>query len=143
MEEPSKYADILDHPRHISSRRAPMSMVDRAAQFAPFAALTGFEGVIAETGRLTQEETELTDAQIQQLDAKLQLLRDRLEARPTVEVCWFVPDGCKQGGAYVTARGQVLRMDLYRRKLLLAPDKWIPMDTICGLEGEVFSNMEL
>jgi len=143
MEEPSKYADILDHPRHISSRRAPMSMVDRAAQFAPFAALTGFEGVIAETGRQTQARLELTDTQIQQLDEKLQWLRDRMEESPQVAVCWFVPDRCKEGGVYVTARGRLLRMDLYHRKLLLSPDIWIPIDDIYDLTGEIFEHLEL
>ena len=120
-----------------------MSMVDRAAQFAPFAALTGFEGVIAETGRQTQARLELTDTQIQQLDEKLQWLRDRMEESPQVAVCWFVPDRCKEGGVYVTARGRLLRMDLYHRKLLLSPDIWIPIDDIYDLTGEIFEHLEL
>lgn len=141
METSPKYADIMDMPRHISSRHPPMSMLDRAAQFAPFAALTGLEGVIDETGRLTQGAVELTEAEQLLLDEKLQRIRERLQDRPEITVTWFQPDARKQGGAYVTARGHVQKLDLYRRTLLIA-DRWIPIDAIYTIEGEIFGEME-
>ena len=130
MKPTDKYGDMMDLPRHISTRRAPMSRGDRAAQFAPFAALTGFDGVITETGRLTDDPAELTEGEIAMLDGVLRRLSDRLEEKPQAVVEYFLPDGRKKGGAYVRAAGVVKKIDLYYRELCMEDGTRIPIDRI-------------
>ncbi len=107
-----------------------MSVHDRAAQFSPFAALTGYEAVIEETGRLTEGETELTDSSVEQIDYVLR----KLEAHSTVTVTYFKPDSYKSGGAYVTATGQVKRVDTYEQALLFTDGRRISLEAIRDLQ---------
>lgn len=137
-----QYDDIIDLPHHVSVTRPRMSMIDRAAQFSPFAALTGYDAAIKETGRLTNERIELTEDSRAVLDRKQQLLLDNLADHPEASVTYFVPDERKSGGAYVTVTGIVKKVDDYQRLLLLTDGTKIPLDEILDMESELFSKME-
>ena len=102
MKGKTNYEDIINLPHHISSKRPQMSMLDRAAQFSPFAALTGYDDAIHETGRLTDEKIDLSEEEKEALDRKQQILMERLCDHPALTVTYFVPDPKKSGGAYVT-----------------------------------------
>lgn len=130
----SRYDDLLHLPRHVSDRRAPMSMIDRAAQFSPFAALTGYDGVIAETGRLTERCVELDGESICQLDRQLQRLSEQIHLRPTVTVTWFEPDKYKAGGSYMTKTGAVKALDATGQYLLFSDRTCLPFHALISLE---------
>jgi len=106
-----KYDDIIDLPHPTSQNHSRMSLHDRAAQFSPFAALTGHHAAIAETGRLTDQRIELDESEIARVDAELQHLQELLPERPTVSITYFVPDERKTGGSYRTVTGEVKRID--------------------------------
>ena len=125
-----KYDDIIDLPHHISATRPRMPMIDRAAQFMPFRALTGYEDAVHETSRLTDERVELTEDEKALLDAKLQRLTDRLASRPQVTLTWFQPDKRKAGGAYVTTTGRLKKIDDFEGVLLLASGERIAIKDI-------------
>ncbi len=131
-----KYDDIIRLPRHISPRRSPMSLYDRAAQFAPFAALTGYDEVIAETGRLTDSQILLDEGAKELLDEKLRLLRLLLPQRPLVTFCYFQPDRCKEGGAYLTIQGHVKKIDPIDRCLVLEEGDALKVDGIYAMDWE-------
>ena len=129
-----KYDDIIHLPHPVSARRAGMSALDRAAQFAPFAALTGYEDVIEETGRLTQQPAELTEGSIQHINEKLRLLCEGAEEYPVATVTWFQPDLYKAGGSYQTKKGRVKRVDAYTQTLLFTAGTEIPLSAIYDLQ---------
>ena len=129
-----KYDSILHLPHHVSATRAPMPMSDRAAQFSPFAALTGFDAAIAETGRLTQEKIELDEEQLCLLNRKLQLLMDD-PAEREVTLTFFRPDSRKDGGAYVTVTGFLKKVDSYERIIVMTDGTKIPMEDVCHIVG--------
>lgn len=137
MKQTHKYDDIIHLPHHVSPKRSPMSLYDRAAQFSPFAALTGYDGVIAETGRLTQTEIELDEGGKALLDEKLQLIREHIHAQPRVMVTCFRPDGRKAGGEYVQICGHVKKIDEYQGALLLREGQVIPLRQIYGVECDL------
>ena len=136
-----QYDDIIDLPHHVSVSRPRMSMIDRAAQFSPFAALTGYDAAIKETGRLTNERIELTEDSRAVLDRKQQLLLDNLADHPEASVTYFVPDERKSGGAYVTVTGIVKKVDDYQRLLILTDGTKIPLDEILDMESELFRSL--
>ena len=113
------YDDILYMPHHVSPTRKKMSMVDRGAQFSPFAALTGYEAAIQESGRLTDRGFELDVDGKAMLDEKIRAIRDRIQDRPEVTVTCFVPDTRKAGGAYRDVRGRVVKVDALNQWLVL------------------------
>ena len=126
------YDDIINLPHPTSERHPRMPMAARAAQFSPFAALTGYEDAVHETARLTSSRTELTEEEKSILDAKLQLLEPGVAASFT----YFQPDSRKQGGAYLTAAGMVKRMDSCAREVILANGQKIFVDDIIGIQLE-------
>ena len=126
----SLYEDIIHLPHHVSSRRPQMSMKDRAAQFAPFAALTGHEEAVKETARLTASRIELDENEIQLLDQKLQYIRDHLEERQAVRITHFVPDMRKSGGRYLEHDGIVKKIREYDRFIIMEDDTEIPISDI-------------
>lgn len=136
-----QYDDIINLPHHVSATRPRMSMIDRAAQFSPFAALTGYDAAIKETGRLTDQRIELSEDSRAVLDRKQQLLVDNLADRPEVSVTYFVPDERKAGGTYVTVTGRVKKIDDYQRLLLLTDGTKIPLDEILDMESELFRSL--
>ena len=136
------YEDILNLPHHVSKTRPQMSMLDRAAQFSPFAALTGYDSAIKETGRLTDERIELDEEALTALNVRYQLLMDILDEEPEVEITYFKPDKRKDGGAYVTATGAVKKIDDFDRLITMQDGMKIPMDDVLSIEGELFSTLE-
>ena len=133
MESSHKYDDILHLSRPTSPHRARMSMVDRGAQFSPFAALVGYDAAIAETARLTDFQIELTESQKLDLSHRLKSLAESLRQQPEVTVLWFLPDERKSGGSYVRSRGRVKKVDAYRERLVLEEVE-IPFGSIYELE---------
>ncbi len=125
-----KYDDIIHLSRPISTRHTPMSRYDRAAQFSPFAALTGYDGVIAETARLTDRQVELDEGGKAEVDAKLREIRENIDSMPQVTVTYFREDGRKDGGAYITVTGRVKRIDLYTRMLVFMDGSAIDLGQI-------------
>ena len=114
-----KYDDIIGMPHHTSPRHPRMSMRDRAAQFAPFSALTGYGDVVDETARLTDGRIVLTEDAKALLDFKQRLLQERIDTKPEITVTYFVKDARKSGGSYQTVRGRLLRIDNVERTLVL------------------------
>ena len=123
------YDDIIDLPHPTSERHPRMPMANRAAQFSPFAALSGYDDAVKETARLTDGKIELTEEEKANLDARLQLLEPGIAASFT----YFQPDSRKQGGAYVTASGEVKRIDGIAREIILMDGRRIPIDDILEL----------
>lgn len=130
------YDDILYLPHHVSTSRPHMPKIDRAAQFAPFSALSGFSEVIGETGRLTQERVELGEQAKSELNEKLRMIQERIAVRPEVTVTYFQPDKRKSGGAYITATGRVKKIDIYRRTVVMQDGTQIPMEEIIRLKSD-------
>ena len=130
LQESHNYDDILQLSRPVSERRAKMSRYDRAAQFSPFAALTGFEDTIRETGRLTEQRTEPDEDEKQVLDQQMQALLAVMDTQPKVQVKWFCRDERKAGGSYVTATGHVKKVDEYSGQLIFTDGRRIPLEEI-------------
>lgn len=137
----SAYEDIIHLPHHVSRTRPQMPMSDRAAQFSPFAALTGYDDAIRETGRLTDERIELGEEEKAVLDRKQQYLTDIIADQPEIVVTYFVPDEKKTGGAYITATGALKRIDAVERVLILTDGKRICLDDIADLKSECFRDI--
>lgn len=138
----SKYDEIMGLPHHVSRTRPQMPMSDRAAQFAPFAALTGYDSAIKETGRLTDEKIELDEEALTTLDMKYQFLMDALDDEPEVTITYFQPDERKAGGKYVSATGTVKKVDDFERRITMRDGAKIPMDDVLSIDGELFSSLE-
>lgn len=129
----SLYEDIIHLSHHVSPKRPQMSMKDRAAQFAPFAALTGHEEAVRETARLTDSKIELDENEIQLLDQKLQYLEAQAK-QPVIEITYFLPDQRKSGGAYVDVQGRLKRIDRYNQCLRMEDGTEIPITDILKIE---------
>ncbi|HOX41731.1 MAG TPA: hypothetical protein PK263_06100 [bacterium] len=135
------YDDIINLPHHVSSTRPQMSMIDRAAQFSPFAALTGYDAAIKETGRLTDEKIELDEEALSNLNMKFQILFEKLDEQPDIAITYFKPDETKSGGAYLTTTDKIKKIDEYERIITTANGTKIPMDDVISLESEIFQGL--
>ena len=140
-----KYEDIINLPHHVSTTRPQMSMMDRAAQFSPFAALTGYDAAIKETGRLTDEKIVMDEEALNILNMKFQILARSLDDEPEVTFTYFKPDERKAGGAYLTASGVVKKIDDFERMIVMRNGTKIPMDDVLDFnievnKGAVYSN---
>ena len=133
-EKESEYEDIINMPRHVSKTHPQMPLSDRAAQFSPFAALTGHGAAIRETARLTEDFLELDEDRKRRLDELLWLIRENQVRQPEIEVTYFQPDSKKSGGAYMTVRGRVKKIDDYYHRIVFADGAVIPMETIFSIE---------
>ena len=133
--QPGKYDDIIHLPRPVSSRRAHMSMVDRGAQFSPFAALVGYEAVLEERARLTETETCLETDVKEELSRALWYLSNHLEETGEIRIRCFQRDKRKPGGSYVWHNGKVKKLDLYAGVLLLEDGGKIPLEDIRAING--------
>lgn len=135
-ESKDMYEDIINLPHHVSERHPQMPMAERAAQFSPFAALTGFGAVIRETERQTDQMREMTENEREELDYKLGILCNFPGEKPCVAITYFVPDEKKEGGAYRTIRGQMRKIDSYKREIIMKDGSHIPIDCVLELNGE-------
>ena len=133
------YDDIIDLPHPVSATRSRMSIANRAAQFSPFAALTGYDAAISETARLTSERIELDEGDIAILDSKLSILKDMIADHPDIAVTYFQADKKKAGGSYVTVSGAVKKIDDYESAIVLMNGKKITIEDIIGIECELFN----
>lgn len=129
-----KYDDIINLPHHVSSTHPHMPMLDRAAQFMPFRALTGYEDAVRETARLTDEKPELTEDEKALLDMKLQRLTETISSQPSVSLTYFQPDKRKAGGAVACVTGQLKKIDEFGGILILAGGERIPVEDILDIQ---------
>ncbi|MBQ2917113.1 MAG: hypothetical protein IJE59_02930 [Clostridia bacterium] len=132
-----KYNDIINLSRPIS-KRPKMTLEQRSAQFAPFAALTGYDEKIKETSRLTNERIEIDDELKSALDIKLQLIREEISNKPKITINYFVPDLKKNGGNYKIVTDNVKRIDEYKKMIILENEIEIPISEIIDITGEMF-----
>ena len=138
-----KYDDILRLPHHVSASRKHMAMTARAAQFAPFAALSGYDAEVQEAGRLTDRPIEPDEYEKEALNARLQLLARHFREEWVVSLVFFQPDERKAGGAYVTRTGTVKKLYETERLLTLTDGTVIPLDDLIALDGEEFAAYDL
>ncbi len=137
MKDPHRYDDIIDLPRHVSKNRRPMSNADRAAQFLPFAALTGYDDAIRETARLTENRIELSENELQELNDRFLMIIDHIREQPEVTLTYFVADGKKDGGRYVTRTMKIRRADPVQRILTASDRTVIAMDDIIKMHSAI------
>lgn len=128
-----KYDDIIDLPHHESKKHPKMSLEARSAQFAPFAALTGYEEVISETARQTNKRIEINEELKRILNEKLQAIKKEINEKPKIIVTYFVPDPRKEGGKYITVTGSVIKIDEYKKKMILENNIEIPIAEIIDI----------
>lgn len=126
----NKYQDIIHLPHHVSPTRPPMSMKDRAAQFSPFAALTGYEEAVDETGRLTERRIVPDEDMLVRMSETLQRIAAHIEDHPQVTLTCFVPDARKEGGSYTTLTGHVKKLDEFNRSLTFMDGTVVSLDEI-------------
>lgn len=126
----SKYDDIINLPHHVSKNRTPMSMENRAAQFAPFAALTGHDEALAETARLTTPKKLLSDDEMASLTRKLACVIEQVPGQEEYSFVYFVPDAQKEGGKYVSKTGTVKKYDEVARALTLSDGTLLLIDNM-------------
>lgn len=142
MSKSNKYDKIINLPHHVSSTRPHMSMIDRAAQFSPFAALTGYDTAVKETARLTEQKIELDEYEKAALDQRILLLQEHLKELPEVTITHFVPDERKDGGKYVSITEAVKKIDTYEKQIVLVDKSKISIENILSIEGELFRILE-
>lgn len=135
------YDDIIDLPHHISTIHSHIAAIDRAAQFSPFAALTGYDAAIKETARLTDERIELDEYTKAALSDRLQIIADRIKEQPEIKITYFQPDTKKYGGTYVTAISAAKRIDEYERVVVMTDGTAICIDEIISIDGQIFETL--
>ena len=135
----SKYDDIINLPHHVSKTRKPMSMESRAAQFAPFAALSGHDEAVNETARLTSSRMDLSQEMLDNLSLRLAYA---LEQGAPVTVTYFQPDAYKDGGKYVTASGIIKKVDDVEGTIVFSDKRTIRLDDIYWLDGDIFNDFD-
>lgn len=131
----SDYEDIIHLPHPTSPTHPRMPMIDRAAQFSPFAALTGYESEVKEVARLTESKIELCEDQKTFLDARLRILEDSLPQHPEVTIVYFLPDKRKSGGAYVTVSGIIKKFDHIEERIIFRDGTVIPIDAVLQVDS--------
>ena len=136
-----QYADIINLPHHELTTRQRMPLINRAASFSPFAALTGYDETVKETARLTDARIELDEGTKEVLNDKLRLAVDLSEKNPEVSITYFLPDKRKAGGAYITTKAVIKRVDEYDRVVVLSDKSTIPIDDIAEIEGDIFKDL--
>lgn len=142
MQKNSQYDDIIDLPHHVSPNRPHMSALERAAQFAPFAALSGYGDAVNETARLTDRRLELDEYAKEELNQQLQIIANYAKDSTKVLITYFRPDTKKAGGEYVTLTGCVKKIDEYERTVLMQSGEKISIDEIISLDGDLFRGIQ-
>lgn len=132
------YEDIVNLPPHISKKHPQPSMMDRAARFAPFAAITGYEEMVLEEARVTEEQIHLDEDAVALICEKINMIQEFIDEEPEVRITYFEPDKKKSGGAYITITGTPKRVDEYEQLLIMTDGKKIKFDSIYRLESDLF-----
>ena len=143
MNEKFPYEDIVNLPRPVSKKHPQPPVSERAARFAPFAAITGYEEMVLEEARVTEEKIDLDEYALILLDKKLNVLQNHLPQSPEITVTYFVPDKKKNGGAYRTITGTAKRIDPYKKLLIMNDDGKIQIEDIYKLESKLFRSLGL
>lgn len=128
-----KYDDIINMPHHISKKHPRMSLENRSAQFAPFAALTGYEDEVEETARITDKRIEITDEIKSTINMRLQIIQEKINTKPKVTIKYFIPDNKKEGGSYKTVTSNVLKIDQYKKLVVLKDNTKIFISDIINI----------
>ncbi len=136
------YDDIINLPHHVSKNHPPMSLYARSAQFAPFAALTGYEEAVKETARETGDRIEIDEELKKILDEKIQILIENKKQRNELTFTYFIPDSTKEGGKYISIVGIVKKIDTYNQNIILEDKTEIPIDEIIDISGKIFNILE-
>ena len=142
LNNPHRYDHIMHLPNPEPTVRPRMAMEKRAAQFAPFAALTGYEESVAEEARLTEEKLELSEDMIDMIDARLAVIQQHIKEQPNIAVTYFIPDNKKAGGRYVTVSGNIRKLDGTGHQIIMADGTSIPIDDVRFIEGSLFNAYE-
>lgn len=143
MAEKFPYEDIVNLPPHISKKHPQPSMMDRAARFAPFAAITGYEEMVLEEARVTEERVDLDEGALSLLNEKLNMIQEFLDEEPEVTITYFEPDKKKSGGAYVSITGIVKRIDEYEHFVIMTDGKKIRIEDIYAIGSDLFYSLGL
>ena len=143
MTEKFPYEDIVNLPPHISKRHPQPTMMDRAARFAPFAAITGYEEMVLEEARVTEERVDLDEGALSLLNEKLNMIQEFLDEEPEVTITYFEPDKKKSGGAYVNITGIVKRIDEYEHFVIMTDGKKIRIEDIYAIGSDLFYSLGL
>ena len=130
----NNYDAIINLPHHVSKKHPQMSMADRAAQFSPFAALTGYEDAVKEEGRLTDQKIELDEEALRILDEKLNFLKEKINDKPSVTLTFFELDDNKEGGTYVEETGVIKKIDEFAHLFIMQNGRKIPIENIKNIE---------
>lgn len=141
MAEKFPYEDIVNLPPHISKKHPQPTMIDRAARFAPFAAITGYEEMVLEEARITEERIDLDEGTLSILNEKLNMIQEFIDEEPEVTITYFEPDKKKSGGAYIDITGTVKRIDEYEHLVIMTDGKKIRIEDIYGLESDLFYSL--
>lgn len=131
------YSDIINLSRPVS-KRPRMTLEQRSAQFAPFAALTGYEGQVKETARLTNKKIEINEELKEILNKKIQLIQKKIKEQPQIEITYFIPDSKKEGGRYETVTNSVKKIDTYKGEIILIDGTTIAIDEIIDISSEIY-----
>lgn len=138
----NEYDDIINLPHHVSKTHPQMSMYQRAAQFAPFAALNGHGAAIEETARITEMQSELDDDANKYLNKCMAVIREHLSLQPEVTITYFQPDDLKSGGRYVVYQGNVRNIDDFEQVVIFTDDFRIPLSAICNIDSKLFDDID-
>lgn len=133
-----KYDEIINLSRP-KSKHPQMTLEQRSAQFAPFAALTGYEGQIKETARLTDKRLELDEEAKSILDTKIQIIKEKIAQQPQIEITYFIPDKQKEGGKYVTIENKIKKINPYTNEIIMVDKTNIKIDEIINIQGNIFN----
>ena len=139
MKSTDKYSEIINLPHHVSKKHPQLGRDSYAAQFSPFAALTGYEDIVSETARATDEKTELDDDAKLRLSNKLSIAIDHLDEDPVVSVTYFLPDKKKSGGKYVTVDGTIKKYDDYKKMIYMTDGTVIRLDDLYEIKGKIIT----
>ena len=136
------YEDIINLTPHISKKHPQPTMLERAARFSPFAAITGYEEMVKEAARVTDKKIELDEGSKEILNEKLLFVTEMCESDAIINITYFIPDNLKSGGKYTTVSGTIKRIDEYERRIILVDGTIIPIDDIYQIDGDMFSGNE-
>ena len=138
----NKYDDMIDLPHYTSIKHPRMSIESRAAQFAPFSALSGYGDAIKETARLTDERIEIDDSLREILNNKLKIIEENISLNPNVTLTYYIPDSKKSGGKYVTHNCIVKKVDSINEIIITVDNKKIPMKEIIDISSDILNSYE-